>query len=85
MANSASPAAETEMRKVCEYFGVDWEREHSVTSVGGLVMAELERIPDAGETVEWKGLAIEVLEATETGPEKLRVSRSATPEPAEPE
>ncbi|MGI9290789.1 MAG: hemolysin family protein, partial [Gammaproteobacteria bacterium] len=67
--------AEDEMRKVCEHFDIDWDREHFVSSVGGMVMELLERIPAAGETLEWKGLLIEVLEASETGPAKLRISR----------
>lgn len=82
---SVHVAAEVEMRKLCDYFEIDWEREHPVTSVGGVVMAELERIPAAGDAAEWKNLRIEVLDATETGPEKLRVSRSVMPAPVEPE
>ena len=72
--------AETEMRKVCEHFDIAWDREHFVTSVGGLVMEELERIPQAGETLEWKGLLIEVLEASATGVEALRISRLTEPQ-----
>jgi CBS domain containing-hemolysin-like protein len=68
--------ADVELRKVCDHFGSEWKRDLSVTSLGGLVMHELERIPVSGDVLEWNGLRVEVLQATETGPEELRVSKS---------
>ena len=64
-----------QLRKVRVHFGLDWSNDKRAVSLGGLVMAELERIPASGEVLEWDGLKIEVLEASETRPETLRVRR----------
>ncbi|WP_457568599.1 hemolysin family protein [Desulfurobacterium sp.] len=45
-----------------EFFGIDdvTEEEKDVDTVGGLVMKLLDRIPAAGDTVEWNGLKLKV-------------------------
>ncbi len=50
-------------------------REYS--TVSGLVLAELERIPAAGDTLEWRGLRIEVVDMDGRRIDKLLVSRTA--------
>jgi CBS domain containing-hemolysin-like protein len=72
---SVTLPADIELRKMRDYFGLDWSNDKRAVSLGGLVMAELERIPASGEVLEWDGLKIEVLEASETRPETLRVRR----------
>jgi putative hemolysin len=45
------------------------------STISGLVMAELERIPTAGDTVEWRGLKIEVVDMDGRRIDKLLVRR----------
>jgi putative hemolysin len=45
------------------------------STVSGLVLAELERIPAAGDTLEWRGLTIEVIDMDGRRIDKLLVSR----------
>ena len=68
--------ATIEMRKVCEYLGTEWTREEDVTSLGGLVTALLGRIPVKGDILKWKDYELEVLSATKTRAEIVKVSRT---------
>ena len=52
-----------DMRKLCTRLGITWDPELEVSTVSGLVTEILERIPVAGDTVEWNGYRIEVLRA----------------------
>jgi len=45
------------------------------STVSGLVLAELERIPAVGDTLQWRGLAIEVVDMDGRRIDKLLVSR----------
>ena len=45
------------------------------STVSGLVLAELERIPAAGDTLEWRGLMIEVVDMDGRRIDKLLVSK----------
>jgi putative hemolysin len=45
------------------------------STVSGLVLAELERIPIAGDTLEWRGLMIEVIDMDGRRIDKLLVSK----------
>ena len=50
-------------------------REYS--TVSGLVLAELERIPPAGDTLQWRSLRIEVLDMDGRRIDKLLISKTA--------
>ncbi|MEI6504821.1 MAG: hemolysin family protein [Planctomycetota bacterium] len=50
-------------------------REYS--TVSGLVLAELERIPTAGDTLQWRSLRIEVLDMDGRRIDKLLISKTA--------
>jgi CBS domain containing-hemolysin-like protein len=52
-----------DMRKLCTRLGITWDPELEVSTVSGLVTEILERIPVAGDTVEWNDYRIEVLRA----------------------
>jgi len=49
---------------------------HDTATVGGLVSAIAQRIPQPGEVIEEEGLRFEILESTDRKVEKLRVCRS---------
>jgi putative hemolysin len=53
--------------------------EAEATTVGGLLVEMLGRIPAQGEVVEEDGLRYEVLEATERRVERLRISKRPAP------
>jgi len=46
------------------------------TTISGLVLAELERIPAAGDVVTWRGLRIEVVDMDGRRIDKLLVART---------
>ena len=52
-----------DLRKLSERLGISWEPDVEASSIGGLVTEILERIPVAGDSIEWKGYRIEVLRA----------------------
>jgi putative hemolysin len=62
---------------LAERFGLRLEatpRDYS--TVSGLVLAELERIPAAGDAIRWQGLTIEVVDMDGRRIDKLLVSRA---------
>jgi putative hemolysin len=62
---------------VAARFGVALEtgpREYETAS--GLVLAELERLPTAGDSITWKGLVIEVVDMDGRRIDKLLVRRA---------
>ena len=65
--------ADVDLRKLSNELGITWEPESEVTTVGGLVSEILERIPVAGDTIEWNGYQIEVLRADRRKPRLLWV------------
>jgi len=54
-----------DMRKVSAELGVHWDVDSDVTTIGGLVVETLERIPDIGDHIDWQGYRIEVVNADE--------------------
>ena len=52
-----------DMRKLCARLGITWDPELEVSTISGLVTETLERIPVAGDAIDWNGYRIEVLRA----------------------
>jgi CBS domain containing-hemolysin-like protein len=52
-----------DMRKLSARLGITWDPELEVSTISGLVTETLERIPVAGDIVDWNGYRIEVLRA----------------------
>ncbi len=55
--------ATVDLRKLSAALGIRWEPEEDVSTVGGLVIETLERIPTVGDSIEWHGYRITVLRA----------------------
>lgn len=55
--------ASVDLRQLSAKLAVPWEPETEAITIGGLVTEILERIPVAGDTIEWNGYRIEVLQA----------------------
>ena len=66
--------ASVDLRKLSAKLGIPWNPELEVASVGGLVTETLERIPKAGDSIDWNGFRIEVLRADRRRARVLRVS-----------
>lgn len=64
-----------DMRKLCARLGIAWDPELEVSTISGLVTEILERIPVAGDTVEWTDYRIEVLKADRRRARLLSISR----------
>lgn len=65
-----------DLRKLSERLGISWEPDVDASSIGGLVTEMLERIPVAGDSIEWKGYRVEVLRADRRRARLLRISRA---------
>lgn len=52
-----------DLRRLADRLGVTWQEPGDATTVGGLVTEKLERIPVAGDCIDWQGYRIEVTNA----------------------
>jgi CBS domain containing-hemolysin-like protein len=72
-----------ELLKLTEHLGIPWRPDVDIHTLGGLLSARLERIPRKGDAITWDGYRVEVLSATETRAEVVRLERlpgTAAPE-----
>lgn len=67
--------ARIDLRKLSAALGVAWDPEIEASTIGGLITEELERIPQAGDAITWKGYRIEVLRADARRVKLLRVRK----------
>lgn len=64
------------MEDLARHFGVELDPEpRGYETASGLVLAKLERLPSAGDTLTWKGLVIEVVDMDGRRIDKLLVRR----------
>ena len=64
-----------DMRKLCNRLGLAWDTELEVSTISGLVTETLERIPVAGDTVEWNDFRVKVLKADRRRARLLSIRR----------
>ena len=64
-----------ELLKLTEHLGIPWSPDADVHTLGGLLSSRLERIPRKGDVITWNGYRVEVLSATETRAEVVRLER----------
>ena len=72
-----------ELLKLTEHLDIRWSPDADVHTLGGLLSSRLERIPQKGDVITWEGFRIQVLSATETRAEVVRlepIPRDITPE-----
>lgn len=67
--------ATVEMRKLAAFLGTYWDTDADVVTLGGLANSLLDRVPEKGDVAEWDDYVIEVLEASDTKADWLRISR----------
>jgi CBS domain containing-hemolysin-like protein len=68
--------AKVDLRKLSSQLGLHWEPDEDITTVGGLVTEELERIPLAGDSITWHGYRITVLRADRHRAKLLSVKKT---------
>ena len=64
-----------DMRRLSARLGITWDPELEVSTISGLVTEILERIPVAGDVVEWNDHRIEVLKADRRRARVLSIRR----------
>ncbi len=69
--------ARVDLRKLSAKLDVAWDPAVEASTIGGLVTESLERIPVAGDTIEWRGYQVEVLRADERRATLLRIVKQA--------
>jgi len=68
--------ARFELRRLAGMLDVEWDPGERAHNLNGLVTEILGRLPCAGDTVEWQGHSIEVLEATERQARKVAIRKT---------
>ncbi len=71
--------ARVDLRKLSSKLDIAWDPEIEASTIGGFVTEGLERIPVAGDVIDWKDYRVEVLRADKTRAKLLRI----TPKQAE--
>jgi CBS domain containing-hemolysin-like protein len=67
----------TGLRRLGRHFRVSVPPTKSIT-VGGLLQEVLQRVPVAGDEIEWAGLHFRVLNASKEGPKLVKLSQVPT-------
>jgi putative hemolysin len=73
-----------EVKKLLALNELPFEDDHAYETLGGLVMAFLERIPAAGDHFEWKGFRFEVVDMDGHRVDKVLIAPLPAPEPPRP-
>ena len=66
-----------ELHRLCRILGIEMPATADVATVGGLLSELLGRIPEAGDSVEWRGHRLTVLSAGHRGADLVEVKKSA--------
>ena len=70
--------SDVDLRRLCENLSIPWEPTAEITTVGGLVTEKLERIPVAGDSIQWNGYQVEVLRADRRRARLIQVRKVAS-------
>ena len=66
-----------DLRKLSAKLDIPWDPEIEASTIGGFVTETLERIPVAGDVIEWQGYQVEVLRADKRRAKLLRIVKQA--------
>ena len=67
--------ADVDLRRLSSRLGLAWAPEEEAATIGGLVAERLERIPVAGDVIEWNDCSVEVLTASRRRAEVLAIRK----------
>ncbi len=68
-------SGQVDLRRLSAMLEVPWQPELESATIGGLVTETLERIPVAGDSIEWNGYRVEVVSADRRRAKRLRIRR----------
>jgi len=54
-------AGDVDLRRLCRYLELEWESDADITTVSGLLMESLERLPRVGDRIHWRGYQLTVV------------------------
>ena len=66
--------ARVDLRKLSAKLHIAWDPKIESSTIGGFVTESLERIPVAGDVIEWRGYQVEVLRADKRRAKLIRIS-----------
>jgi CBS domain containing-hemolysin-like protein len=69
-------AASVDLRKLSATLGITWEPDGDISTVGGLVSETLEQIPSVGDSINWQGYRVTVLQADRQRAKLLSVRKA---------
>jgi len=72
-------ASDVDLRRLCRYLELEWEPEADVTTVSGLLMESLERLPRVGDHIHWRGYRLTVATMSQRRPGWVSVQESRVP------
>lgn len=58
-------AGDVDLRRLCRYLELEWEADSDITTVSGLLMESLERLPRVGDRIDWRGYQLTVATMSE--------------------
>lgn len=64
-----------DLRKLADHLGITWNPDENVSTIGGLITESLERIPVAGDSMEWQGHKVTVHKADRRQVKLVKVSK----------
>jgi CBS domain containing-hemolysin-like protein len=65
-----------ELHRVCRMLGEEMPEDTEIATVGGLLSEALGRIPQEGDTLEWRGHRLTVLSASDRGVDLVTIAKS---------
>ena len=65
--------ARAHLEEINEKLGTQLPEDQEYDTLGGFVLSEMGRIPKVGESLEWEGLRLTVLEANKRRVERMRL------------
>jgi len=68
--------ANVDLRRLCAKLEIPWQPDLDMATIGGYVTESLERIPVAGDTLQWNDHEIEVLSADRRRVKRLAIRKS---------
>jgi len=76
---SVRVAGDVDLRRLCRYLDLEWRHEEDATTVNGLLMESLDRLPGIGDRIHWKGYQLTV--ATLSGHRAGYILAESSPSP----
>ncbi len=64
-----------ELHRLCRSLDIEMPEDAEITTIGGLLSESLGRIPEQGDTLDWRGYRLTVLSASNRGADLVSVAR----------